>query len=123
MSLVWIDFAVTLEKEVGQGCEDHKTTRECMAEARLAQYRTRKDIARYACIAFVLPAIVLAFSWGGRGTTNVYDVQVARVRAENGYVLQVRDLNGNGIPEKFYEIGGQKYFTEIDGKTVEDTLR
>ena len=33
-----------------------------------------------------------------------------------------KDLNKNGIPEQFYEIEGQKYFSKIDGKNVEDLL-
>ncbi len=44
-------------------------------------------------------------------------------KAQPQYELQVRDLNGNGIPEKFYEVNGKKVFVEIDGKSVEDTIR
>ena len=34
-----------------------------------------------------------------------------------------RDLNGNGIPEKFCEIEGKRFFYEVDGKSIEDGLQ
>ena len=34
--------------------------------------------------------------------------------------LKIQNVIGNKTPEKFYEINGGKYFTEIDGKKVED---
>lgn len=49
--------------------------------------------------------------------------EVEKERIKSGYVLQKKDLNNNGIPELYYEIGGKKYFTEIDGKNVESLLR
>jgi len=38
------------------------------------------------------------------------------------YYMDQRDLNGNGIPEIFYEIDGEKYFLSIDGKILERDL-
>ena len=49
--------------------------------------------------------------------------ELQKTKIEKSYILQEKDLNNNGIPEKFYEINGQKYFLEIDGKTLEDKIR
>jgi len=38
------------------------------------------------------------------------------------YKLQEADLNGNGIPEKFYTIGGKIAVVEIDGKPITQCL-
>lgn len=38
-------------------------------------------------------------------------------------VFVTRDVNGNNIPEKYIELGGKKYFLEIDGKPVEEYLQ
>lgn len=43
-------------------------------------------------------------------------------KIENSYVLQEKDLNGNNIPEKFYEIDGKKVFLEVDGESLEGKL-
>ena len=43
-------------------------------------------------------------------------------KAQPQYELRVQDLNGNGIPEKFYEIDGKRVFLEIDGKSIENTV-
>jgi len=53
--------------------------------------------------------------------TGYYDVQLERVKQE--YVLQEKDLNGDGKTERFYEIEGTKYFSDIDGKNLENFLR
>ncbi|MCH7568867.1 MAG: hypothetical protein IIA87_05595 [Nanoarchaeota archaeon] len=50
------------------------------------------------------------------------ELEVEKSRAERGYVLQERDLNGNGVPERFFEIEGIRYFLEIDGENLYDTL-
>jgi len=50
-------------------------------------------------------------------------IDLEKAKIERGITLQERDLNGNGIPEKFYEIDGKRYFLEIDGKNIEDTLK
>ena len=49
------------------------------------------------------------------------DIELERAKA--GYALQESDLNNNGKPEEFYEIGGQKYFSKIDGKSIEKSLK
>ena len=49
------------------------------------------------------------------------DIEMARAMA--GYTLQEKDINRNGQVEKFYEINGQKYFSVIDGKDIENSLR
>jgi hypothetical protein len=38
------------------------------------------------------------------------------------YEEQPRDLNNNGLDEKFVEINGKKYFSVIDGETLEEKL-
>ncbi len=45
-------------------------------------------------------------------------IELEKAKVEKGYVLQERDLNGNNIPEKFYEIDGNKSFLSIDGKIL-----
>jgi len=54
-------------------------------------------------------------------TGNETEIEVERAKA--GYVLQERDLNYNNKPEKFYEINGNKHFSEIDGKNLERSLK
>jgi len=49
--------------------------------------------------------------------------EVEKEKAKYGYILQKKDLNNNGIPEIYYEIGGKKYVTEIDGKSIESLLK
>lgn len=39
------------------------------------------------------------------------------------YVLQERDFNSNGLPERFYDINGKKAFVSIDGETIDNLLR
>ena len=68
-------------------------------------------------------AVILSLAFGIRNckgpTRNDVEMKKARVR----YVLQEKDLNNNGQIEKFYEINGQKYFSVIDGKNLEDWLK
>ena len=49
--------------------------------------------------------------------------EIDMIRTRPQYELNVQDLNGNGLPEKFYEINGKRFFLEIDGKNLEDTLK
>ena len=73
----------------------------------------------------------LAWALGVVGVVGalVYDnvrtneIKFEAFRAQPQYELVVQDLNGNGTPEKFYEVNGKKFFLEIDGKNLEDTLR
>lgn len=51
------------------------------------------------------------------------ELELEKARAEKGYVIQERDLNGNGLSERFYEIDGKKSFLSIDGKNLEDSLQ
>ncbi len=54
--------------------------------------------------------------------TNYMDNKSKEAKIEREYVLQEMDLNDDGLPEKFYEIGGKKAFISIDGKSIEDYL-
>lgn len=54
---------------------------------------------------------------------NIEQLQLEKARTEKGYILQVRDLNGNGLPERFFEVDGKKYFLAVDGTNLTDTLK
>lgn len=54
---------------------------------------------------------------------NYAKYELEKSLAAKGYVLQKKDLNANGKPELFYEINGKKCFVEVDGKSIEDTLK
>ncbi len=41
-------------------------------------------------------------------------------RKPAGLQLKIEDINGNGIPEKFYSIDGKIALIEIDGKPVSE---
>lgn len=56
-----------------------------------------------------------------RGQSAAISLEKARI--EKGYIYREQDLNNNGVPEKFYEIDGRKYFLEIDGQRLEDKLK
>lgn len=49
--------------------------------------------------------------------------EVEKIRAKNSQLVQERDLNGNGKPERYIEFNGQKYFSTIDGKDLEESLK
>jgi len=36
---------------------------------------------------------------------------------------EMRDLDSNNVPEKYIELNGRKYFLEINGKNIEDSLK
>lgn len=74
-----------------------------------------------ALIAGVGVAIAVGVYSSGR--ENIAEMQLEKARVERGYVLQERDLNNNGLPERFYQVDGKKYFLEIDGENLEGTLR
>lgn len=42
---------------------------------------------------------------------------------KNVYELIRKDLNGNGLPEVYFEVDGKKFFYEIDGQPVIDYLQ
>ena len=46
------------------------------------------------------------------------DETTSIIQAES--VLQQHDLNGNGIPEQFYEIDGRRVYLSIDGECLDD---
>jgi len=48
--------------------------------------------------------------------------ELEKAKVENGYILKEQDLNSNGINEKYFQVNGKKYFLEIDGKNLNDTL-
>ena len=39
-------------------------------------------------------------------------------KARRGYKLHISDINGNGIPDKYYVINGKPAVVELDGKPV-----
>ena len=39
------------------------------------------------------------------------------------YQLQTENIFGQEAPEKFYEINGQRFYLEIDGRPVEEYVR
>ncbi len=53
---------------------------------------------------------------------QIVETKLEKIRAERGYVLIEEDLNGNGVPEQFYEICGKKAFLSVDGKTLEEIV-
>ena len=75
-----------------------------------------------ALIAGVGMAIAVGVVYTGN-RADVVQAELGNARVERGYVLQERDLNNNGLPERFYLVDGNKYFLEIDGKNLEGTLR
>jgi len=91
-----------------------------MAEREQRWYNS--DFARYigvgAGIAIAVPAIIFAMdTWGGPN-----EKQMREIRLKYGYDLLTKDLNGNGKPEIFYVIEGERYFLEIDGEPAESYL-
>jgi hypothetical protein len=52
--------------------------------------------------------------------TSYNDITLEQIK--QGYQLISSDLNGNNIPEEFYQIGNQKAFVSIDGKSLESKL-
>jgi hypothetical protein len=67
-------------------------------------------------------AIVLAYALSDKGNEISPNVKTVKSFVTD-YAQQERDLNGNGVLEKFYEIEGRKDFVEIDGKRLEDSLQ
>ena len=45
-----------------------------------------------------------------------------KLELDRGYNLQEADLNGNGIPEKFYNIDGNIAVIELDNKPLFSSL-
>lgn len=54
---------------------------------------------------------------------NEAQAQLEKFERRCGCVSLEEDLNGNSKLEKFIEVDGVKYFSMVDGKSVEDTLR
>jgi len=79
-------------------------------------------------VNYVQMACVLGIV-GVFGLITYNDVQTTKAKADIDKVrlmsreIVVQDLNGNGIPERFYEFNGKKAFLEIDGKNLEATLK
>jgi hypothetical protein len=46
------------------------------------------------------------------------EITLQKELAKSGYVMQVADLNDNGIQDKFYIINNQVAVVELDGKPV-----
>ena len=75
-----------------------------------------------AGISIGIGAILVSSAYRG-GKAGVARLELEKAKVERGYVPQERDLNENGLLERFYEVNGEKYFLEIDGKNLEETLR
>ena len=64
-----------------------------------------------------LCSLLLNFYTIKRDNVERYNVGKPKIK---DYKWAEKDLNGDGIKEKFYNIDGEKYFYEIDGKNLED---
>ncbi len=53
---------------------------------------------------------------------DIAEIELKKTRIERGYVIQERDLNGNGISEKFYTLDGKIAVVELDGKSLFSSL-
>ena len=76
--------------------------------------------------AVPIAAIALAIAWGVvtyQKNHEAYLLEQSRIAA--GYqrpVLQVADLNNNGVMDKFYVVDGKVAVVELDGKPVAGTI-
>jgi len=72
-------------------------------------------------------AIILAGGFGLAAIVKSCDVsttsEIERERIKRTYQIQTADLNGNGIPEKFYAIDGRVALVELDGKPVSELYK
>ncbi len=68
-------------------------------------------------------AAVLGISVYQLSKIDIARIELEKAKVERGYVLHERDLNNNGLPEKFYVIDGRKAFLSIDGKNLENKLK
>ncbi len=80
------------------------------------------NIPLAVAVAFGVAGVIgtIAYTDANRDNRRA-EIEIAKARPQ--YELIVQNLNGNGVPEKFYEVNGRKFFLEIDGKNLEDTLR
>ena len=69
----------------------------------------------------ILGMYVLMYAFGAYVVDKKAEAAVEIAKAQQ-QELYIQDLNRNGLPEKFYEINGKKYFLEIDGKNLEDMM-
>jgi len=67
--------------------------------------------------------VFISIGYGIRGLIDPSSNDIEIERARSGYILQERDLSRDGNNEIFYEIDGKKYFSTIDGKNLEDSLK
>ena len=58
----------------------------------------------------------------GFGLKTCWQSDVELERAKQGYMTQRQDLNDNGKPEEFVEVGGKRFFSVIDGKDLAKSL-
>ena len=75
-----------------------------------------------------IAAILASLGWGiatcMRGCANMAsESELEKMRIEKSCQIQEADLNGNGIPDKFYSINGRIAVVELDGKPISDFYR
>ncbi len=108
-----------LEKTVHEGVRN----KESQPTSKLRDILTSIIIPSALLSGFLVGAAYF-LNWGykERKESDLKRAQTEQIDMEARF-LQKRDLNGNGIPEIFYEINGNKYFKEIDGTPIEHSLQ
>jgi len=68
--------------------------------------------------------IVLLLGVIGFGTYLYLERNSEAVKARESFKISIeeRDLNGDGKLERYIEFNGQKYFSTVDGKSLEENL-
>jgi hypothetical protein len=80
-------------------------------------------LANGAGVAIVIASIGFGLATMIRGCGDMYGSQkIEMEKVKRGYQLQTADLNGNGIPDKFYVIDGKIAVVEMDGKPAPNSL-
>ena len=78
--------------------------------------KSRINVIYYA--STFLTAITLSFYFHAKSQFRELNDKLDRSKVE----LQSRDLNNNGISDKFYVIDGKIAVVELDGKPIVSTL-
>ena len=79
------------------------------------------DIGRGIGIALVIAGIGFAYRISSSPETRQAEIELNRATSRTTEVYRA-DLNGNGIPDKFYVIDGNLAVVELDGKPVVKSL-
>ena len=64
-------------------------------------------------------AIVIGLAGVGMKLTGV-SKRLEELKPTQMYEIQTEDVMGNEIPERFYEINGEKAYVQIDGNPVRE---